>query len=458
MAQKTADRVRETTTTVGTGSVALGGAVTGYQTFASALSTADTTYYCIADQGGSNWEVGLGTFTSPSTLARSTVFSSSNSGSAVTFGAGTKDVFITLPANATPQANVKQYGAKGDGTTNDTTAIQNAINASSGALYFPAGSYLVNQLTLKEGLILYGAGPQATILLCASNNMRIFSYTAATSLKTGFGVVGMRLLANGKTTCTGIAIDGATSSIRCSQIRISDLNVEGLYYGIFLTYCANTYISNVFSTSVDNGIYINNCADTDVVSCKVQNGSGIGFFIFGGAGAFDEGVRLSACSTNGQYVGLSVSGQDWGDASACSFTTCPGGALVMSSATNWKFSASEFAVAGTTPATAAIQINSGCSGMSFSSCQISNSTFGAVVSGSKHSFMGCYFIANSNVDLYLSASGQVSVVGNVMDSVGSAFSVVEAGGANYTACVGNVVNGSISLTGANSVAANNVSY
>jgi len=99
MALKIADRVKETTTTVGSGSITLAGAVTGYKTFASVLSTADTTYYCIADQGGSNWEVGLGTFTSPTTLARTTILSSSNSGSVVTFGAGTKDVFITEPSS-----------------------------------------------------------------------------------------------------------------------------------------------------------------------------------------------------------------------------------------------------------------------------------------------------------------------------------------------------------------------
>lgn len=101
MAFVIADRVRETSTSTGTGSVTLAGAVTGYQTFASVLTSSDTTYYTIADQGGSGWEVGIGTFTSPSTLARTTVLSSSNAGSLVNFTAGTKDVFITLPAPRT---------------------------------------------------------------------------------------------------------------------------------------------------------------------------------------------------------------------------------------------------------------------------------------------------------------------------------------------------------------------
>lgn len=101
MAFVIADRVRESSTTTGTGNFTLGGAVTGYQTFGSVLTTGDTTYYTIADQGGANWEVGIGTFTSPSTLARTTVLSSSNGGSLVTFTAGTKDVFISLPSSKT---------------------------------------------------------------------------------------------------------------------------------------------------------------------------------------------------------------------------------------------------------------------------------------------------------------------------------------------------------------------
>lgn len=101
MAFVIADRVRETTTTTGTGNLTLAGAVSKFRTFASVLSTGDTTYYSIVEQTGTAWEVGIGTFTSPSTLARTTILSSSNGGSAVDFAAGTKDVFITLPAPRT---------------------------------------------------------------------------------------------------------------------------------------------------------------------------------------------------------------------------------------------------------------------------------------------------------------------------------------------------------------------
>ena len=98
MAFVLADRVKETTTTAGTGTVTLLGASTGYQSF-SAIGDGNTTYYTIAGQGTSEWEVGIGTYTlSGTTLARTAVLASSNSGSLVNFSAGTKDVFVTYPA------------------------------------------------------------------------------------------------------------------------------------------------------------------------------------------------------------------------------------------------------------------------------------------------------------------------------------------------------------------------
>ena len=92
------DRVKETTVVTGTGSATLLGAALGYQSFNTAIPTGSTVYYCIAAQGVSEWEVGIGTFTAPSTLSRDTVLESSAAGALVTFTAGTKDVFVTYPA------------------------------------------------------------------------------------------------------------------------------------------------------------------------------------------------------------------------------------------------------------------------------------------------------------------------------------------------------------------------
>jgi hypothetical protein len=104
MAFVLADRVKETTTTTGTGTVTLAGVSAGYQSF-SAIGNANSTYYTIAAQTGTEWEVGIGTYTSSgTTLSRTTVLSSSNSGSLVNFSAGTKDVFVTYPAEFTANA------------------------------------------------------------------------------------------------------------------------------------------------------------------------------------------------------------------------------------------------------------------------------------------------------------------------------------------------------------------
>jgi hypothetical protein len=120
MAFVVADRVQETTTSTGTGTITLAGAVTGFQSFA-AIGNGNTTFYTIADQTGSNWEVGVGTYTSSgTTLSRDTVLSSSNSGSLVNFSAGTKNVFVTYPASRSAYGLTAGTGISitaGNGTT-----------------------------------------------------------------------------------------------------------------------------------------------------------------------------------------------------------------------------------------------------------------------------------------------------------------------------------------------------
>lgn len=129
-----ADRVRETTTTTGTGTITLAGAVTGFQTFA-VIGNANTTYYTIAGQGTTQWEVGIGTYTaSGTTLARTTVLASSNAGALVNFSAGTKDVFVTYPANKSTYEDEGQAVYAGGGTAaiylNSNTVSVNTTVAS----------------------------------------------------------------------------------------------------------------------------------------------------------------------------------------------------------------------------------------------------------------------------------------------------------------------------------------
>ena len=95
------DRVKESSTTTGTGTFDLAGVVSCFEGFVAGIGTGNTTYYTIFNQGTTEWEVGLGTVTDAATdtLARTTVISSSNGDAAVNFTSGTKDVFCTLPAS-----------------------------------------------------------------------------------------------------------------------------------------------------------------------------------------------------------------------------------------------------------------------------------------------------------------------------------------------------------------------
>jgi hypothetical protein len=145
MALVVKDRVQETTTTTGTGTLTLLGAVTGYQSF-SVIGNGNTTYYTISSTS-SEWEVGIGTYTSAgTTLARTTVLASSNAGAAVNLSAGTKNVFVTYPAGysvtaasnglnsqfAAATAIVFYQAAAPTGWTKQTTHDNKALRVVSG--------------------------------------------------------------------------------------------------------------------------------------------------------------------------------------------------------------------------------------------------------------------------------------------------------------------------------------
>lgn len=104
MAQIFYDRIKETTTTVGTSDITLAGAVSQFRSFSSVFAAGaagvyDPIYYAIVGQSGTEWEVGKGHLSNATTLVRDVVFTSSNSNAAVNFSAGTKDVFNTIPAD-----------------------------------------------------------------------------------------------------------------------------------------------------------------------------------------------------------------------------------------------------------------------------------------------------------------------------------------------------------------------
>ena len=156
MAFVLADRVKETTTTTGTGTVTLLGASAGYQSFA-VIGNTNTTYYTIAAQTGTEWEVGIGTYTSSgTTLARTTVISSSNAGALVNFSAGTKDVFVTYPAEFTANAIGGGIGA----------VLLNATTATvSGTVSTGQNGFTVGPLTINSGVTITIASGQRHVII-----------------------------------------------------------------------------------------------------------------------------------------------------------------------------------------------------------------------------------------------------------------------------------------------------
>jgi hypothetical protein len=138
------DRVKETTTVTSTGTATLLGAVAGYQSF-SVIGNGNTCYYTIAAQTSSDWEVGIGTYTSPDQLSRDTVLSSSNSGSSVNFSAGTKDVFVTQPSSKAVYTDASNIiNTSGNAATTVTFTQVNTTNLVASTVTLTAGTISTN--------------------------------------------------------------------------------------------------------------------------------------------------------------------------------------------------------------------------------------------------------------------------------------------------------------------------
>ncbi len=184
MAFKYADRVKEFTTTIGTGTITLGGAATGFRTFASALAVGDTTVYCI--QGPSEWEVGYGTLASATLLTRTSIIASSAGGLQTNFSAGTKDVFITNPGGrmlvpdadgtATPTGSLEIFrrdvGGRSMlamvGPSGLDTTLQPLIGRNKIATWTPAGNGTV---IVADGAAAMTATGTATAANVATTNL-----------------------------------------------------------------------------------------------------------------------------------------------------------------------------------------------------------------------------------------------------------------------------------------------
>ena len=228
------DRVKETTTTTGTGTLNLAGAVTGFETFVAGVGDGNTTYYAITLPGTAEFEVGLGTITdaSPDTLARTTIISSSNSDSAVDFSAGTKTIFCTLPASKTVFLDASGNIVAANGS--NLTAL-NASNLSSGTVpnaRLDAQLQDVAGLAVTDSGFIVGDGSNFVLETGAPVRTSLGLGTAAT-LDTGISNTNVAKFTSGVADNDFLRVDGTSIEGRSASEVLSDIGGQAsLTFGI----------------------------------------------------------------------------------------------------------------------------------------------------------------------------------------------------------------------------------
>jgi hypothetical protein len=228
------DRVKETTTTTGTGTLNLAGAVTGFETFVAGVGDGNTTYYAITLPGTAEFEVGLGTITdaSPDTLARTTIISSSNSDSAVNFSAGTKTIFCTLPASKTVFLDASGNIVAANGS--NLTAL-NASNLSSGTVpnaRLDAQLQDVAGLAVTDSGFIVGDGSNFVLETGATVRTSLGLGTAAT-LDTGISNTNVAKFTSGVADNDFLRVDGTSIEGRSASEVLSDIGGQAsLTFGI----------------------------------------------------------------------------------------------------------------------------------------------------------------------------------------------------------------------------------
>ena len=240
------DRVKETTTTTGTGAFTLAGAVTGFETFGTGVGNSNTTYYAVTLPGSAEFEVGLGTLSSDSsTIARTTVISSSNSDNAVDFSAGTKTIFCTLPASKTVFLDSSGNIVAANGS--NLTAL-NASNLSSGTVpnaRLDAQLQDVAGLAVTNGGFIVGDGANFVLETGATARTSLGLGTVAT-LDTGISNTNVAKFTSGVVDNDFLRVDGTSIEGRSASEVLSDIGGQAsLTFGI-----SNTNAVKIDSASV----------------------------------------------------------------------------------------------------------------------------------------------------------------------------------------------------------------
>ena len=321
MALVLADRVRETTTTTGTGSVTLAGAYTGFQTFLAGVGNNNSTYYTIANVVTGEWEVGIGTYTSAgNTLSRTTVLASSNSGALVNFTAGAKDVFVTQPAERAVYVEGTSVVATNSATVPNSLLANSSLTLGSTTLTLGATTTSVAGLTLTTAAVngTLGATTPSTVAATSITASSDSSFTSTGALQISAGTTAQRPTgAVGKirwnsTLSQYEGYDGTNWTLLGGAVISNDTSTTSVRYPVF----SSVTTGNASTLYTGNANLLYKPSTGDLTSTAMVSGNGItinattvssSYTIQTGNNGFSVGPMTIA---SGAVVTVS-SGQQW---------------------------------------------------------------------------------------------------------------------------------------------------
>lgn len=340
------DRVKETTTTTGTGAVSLDGEAGGFQDFSSAIGNTNTTYYAIVHQSLDEWEVGIGTYGSSSNNLTRTTLLSSSTGSAVNFSAGTKDVFVTLPASEVVHTSASpsftNVSISGTLTVGGIVSVGGSLVGTSATFddKVSVSALAVTGITSIGGSLV---GTSATF----SNHV-----SSSTLAVTGITSIGGSLVGTSATFNDHVSVSSmtVTGNVTATQYYGGGGNLTGVSAGIATNvsggYAVLTSAQISGNVSIGGGLYVHTSVGIGVASPLGQ--IHIAKNAIADIVSLTDAANVSLSFSNGQNFSLTLAGNRTLD----NPTQCvPGqvgsifiiqdgtGGRTLSYGTNWEFPA-----------------------------------------------------------------------------------------------------------------------